>query len=114
MATDPVCGMTVDPKSAAGKHEYDGQTYYFCSQHCLTQFKIDPERFVKPLRWLISRRWKSPASDNDSIADPVCGMTVDPGSAAAKHEYNGTTYYFCSHHCAHKFAEDPEKWLNAK
>ena len=48
MATDPICGMTVDPKNAAGKHEYDGQTYYFCSQHCVTQFKKDPERFLKP------------------------------------------------------------------
>ncbi len=39
MATDPVCGMTVNPENAAGKHEYDGQTYHFCSQHCLTKFK---------------------------------------------------------------------------
>jgi Cu+-exporting ATPase len=31
MATDPICGMTVDPKGAAGKHEHNGQTYYFCS-----------------------------------------------------------------------------------
>jgi Cu+-exporting ATPase len=53
-------------------------------------------------------------SDNDLVVDPVCGMTVDPGSAAAKHEYNGKTYYFCSHHCALKFKEDPEKWLRAK
>lgn len=28
---DPVCGMTVDPATAAGKFDYEGQTYYFCS-----------------------------------------------------------------------------------
>ena len=28
-ATDPVCGMTVDPGSAAGKHEYNGQDLLF-------------------------------------------------------------------------------------
>ena len=45
---DPVCGMEVEPNTAAGKHEYDGQTYYFCSQDCLAKFKEDPEKFLKP------------------------------------------------------------------
>ena len=46
MATDPICGMTVDPRSAAGKHEHNGQTYYFCSQDCLAKFKEDPEKWL--------------------------------------------------------------------
>jgi Cu+-exporting ATPase len=46
MATDPICGMTVNPEAAAGKHDYNGQTYYFCSQHCLAKFKEDPEKFL--------------------------------------------------------------------
>lgn len=44
---DPVCGMTVDPKSAAGSLEYKGQTYYFCSAHCLNKFRQDPQSFMK-------------------------------------------------------------------
>src|SRR6266508_3823074 len=44
--TDPICGMQVEPSSAAEKYEYNGQTYYFCSQHCLAKFKEDPEKFV--------------------------------------------------------------------
>jgi YHS domain-containing protein len=28
---DPVCGMDIDPVTAAGTSEYKGQTYYFCS-----------------------------------------------------------------------------------
>jgi Cu+-exporting ATPase len=43
---DPVCGMTVDPDRAAGQHEYKGETYYFCSTHCLHKFREDPERFL--------------------------------------------------------------------
>ena len=43
---DPVCGMTVDPSSAAGSFEYNGQTYYFCSQHCLKKFSEDPARYL--------------------------------------------------------------------
>ena len=43
---DPVCGMTVDPKSAAGSIEHKGETYYFCSKHCLHKFSEDPQRFL--------------------------------------------------------------------
>jgi Cu+-exporting ATPase len=44
---DPICGMNVEPDRAAGSHVYNGQTYYFCSQHCLAKFKEDPEKFLK-------------------------------------------------------------------
>ena len=40
-ATDPVCGMTVDRDKAVTK-EFGGQTYYFCSNHCLHAFEADP------------------------------------------------------------------------
>src|ERR1700676_2103059 len=45
--------------------------------------------------------------------DPVCGMTVDPGKAAAKQEFRGNSYYFCSKRCAERFAKEPEKFLSA-
>ena len=44
---DPICGMEVEPGNAAGTHVRNGQTYYFCSQHCLAKFKEDPEKFLK-------------------------------------------------------------------
>jgi P-type Cu+ transporter len=43
---DPVCGMTVDPDSAAGSYEYEGSTYYFCNKSCLNRFRQSPESFV--------------------------------------------------------------------
>jgi Cu+-exporting ATPase len=46
MEIDPVCGMEVDPKSAAGSFEYLGTTYYFCSAGCLQDFQEDPDSFV--------------------------------------------------------------------
>ncbi len=45
--------------------------------------------------------------------DPVCGMVVDPHKAAAKQEFRGTTYYFCSKRCAERFAKEPERFLSA-
>jgi P-type Cu+ transporter len=43
---DPVCGMEVDPNTAAGSFEYKGTTHYFCSVGCLEDFKEDPEGYV--------------------------------------------------------------------
>ena len=43
--------------------------------------------------------------------DPVCKMQVDPETAAAKTEYKGKTYYFCSPGCKVDFEKDPEKYL---
>ena len=43
--------------------------------------------------------------------DPVCGMSVDPATAAATREYNGTTYYFCNPGCAAKFEQNPTQYL---
>jgi P-type Cu+ transporter len=111
MATDPICGMNVDPKNAAGKHEYDGQTYYFCSQHCMTQFKKDPERFVKPAAAAHAAAVEQSRGKIESVIDPVCGMNVDPPRAAGKHEHNGQTYHFCSQHCLTKFRQNPDKFL---
>jgi YHS domain-containing protein len=46
MAKDPVCGMQVNEQQAAGKSEYQGQTYYFCSASCKQQFDQNPERYT--------------------------------------------------------------------
>jgi Cu+-exporting ATPase len=42
--------------------------------------------------------------------DPVCGMTVDPGSPLHM-DYRGTTYYFCAPSCLSRFRAHPESYL---
>ncbi|MEJ7848233.1 MAG: heavy metal translocating P-type ATPase [Pyrinomonadaceae bacterium] len=44
---DPVCGMSVAPETAAGKYDFDGETYYFCSNGCLNKFKQNPPGFLE-------------------------------------------------------------------
>ncbi|HXJ40729.1 MAG TPA: YHS domain-containing protein [Bryobacteraceae bacterium] len=44
---DPVCGMQVDPKQAAGSSEHGGKTYYFCSGGCKAKFDKAPAQFTK-------------------------------------------------------------------
>src|SRR6185312_9382858 len=105
---DPVCGMKVDPAAAAGHYIYQGKTYYFCSISCLDTFKADPERFLKSApAGLISLGKKKPLPMMMSIepapaigeTDPVCGMTVQPATAAGSYEYRGKKYYFCVARC---------------
>lgn len=47
MVRDPVCGMAIQEVSAAGRSEYQGQTYYFCSVSCQKAFGREPEKYMK-------------------------------------------------------------------
>jgi len=47
MAKDPICGMEVDPKSAAGSSNYGDKTYYFCSPSCKAKFDKNPAKCAK-------------------------------------------------------------------
>ncbi len=49
----------------------------------------------------------------DEVVDPVCGMKVDPSSAAASAQHDGNTYYFCSEHCANSFRAEPRKYTSS-
>jgi Cu+-exporting ATPase len=123
MAIDPICGMTVDPATAAGRFEYKGQTYYFCATSCLDRFRADPEKALskasaplittplsptarKPLPMMMPA---APAAAG--ALDPVCGMTVQPETAAGSHVHAGKTYYFCATSCLTKFKNDPAYYL---
>ena len=82
---DPVCGMTVEPETAAGSFEYKGTNYYFCGVGCLNKFQNDPESFLTP---------KEEKSLPDGVeytcpmhpqilqigpgACPICGMALEP------------------------------------
>ena len=43
---DPVCGMTVAPETSAGKYDFEGEAYYFCSTGCMNKFKQNPASFL--------------------------------------------------------------------
>jgi len=43
--TDPVCGMRIDPSTAAASEESEYQTFYFCSQACHEAFMADPAAY---------------------------------------------------------------------
>jgi Cu+-exporting ATPase len=114
MATDPVCGMNVDPAKAAGSHNYQGKTYWFCSTHCLGAFKSDPGRYLggsgeggkhanhahgghihagparepAPPALAAATQWTCPMHPEvlrDAPGDcPLCGMALVPVGGAAE------------------------------
>jgi xanthine dehydrogenase accessory factor len=48
-ATDPVCGMTVDPLTATHKAVHQVQTYWFCSAGCEAAFRKETQRYLRPI-----------------------------------------------------------------
>lgn len=86
---DPVCGMNVDPKNAAGKSNYNEATYYFCSTHCKTKFNSNPESYLsdKKLEKTVIQEGANvkytcpmhPEVISDKLEDcPICGMALEP------------------------------------
>ena len=51
------------------------------------------------------------AMSETTVIDPVCGMSVDPATAAASAEHGGATYYFCAKGCQKAFLADPAQYL---
>lgn len=120
MAIDPICGMTVDPATAAGSHDHRGLSYYFCGLSCLERFKVDPERALQPratssakptTRRSLPMMQPAPVATDAAAIDPVCGMTVQPATAAGSYEYQEKTYHFCTTSCLSKFRIDPIHYL---
>jgi P-type Cu+ transporter len=99
--TDPVCGMTINPDTAAGKSNFGGSTYYFCNPSCKSKFDADPKRYVQP-----DAKREMPPQTTASQAEytcpmhpevrqngpgicPKCGMGLEPvsGTTSTKVEY---------------------------
>lgn len=84
--TDPVCKMLVAPETAAGKFDYKGEQYYFCSLGCRDRFAADPGKYLNPS--------PEPANSPQDVeytcpmhpeivqigpgSCPICGMALEP------------------------------------
>jgi cation transport ATPase/YHS domain-containing protein len=90
---DPVCGMSVDPKTTPHHAEHAGHTAYFCSAGCRTKFQADPERYMKP-----EGSSPEPSAAPGAIytcpmhpeirqvgpgSCPICGMALEPVTITA-------------------------------
>jgi Cu+-exporting ATPase len=100
--------MTVDPERAAGQVEYKGETYYFCSTHCVHKFREDPDRFlnksVSPqVTQIAPRRVEASQPTRDTAYTcpmhpevvrngpgfcPICGMALEPRTATLEDDDN--------------------------
>jgi Cu+-exporting ATPase len=89
---DPVCGMTTEDEKAYQKYEYKGNTYYFCSDHCLEKFKSDPGKYAQvsmapPMekaraeglaRTVYTCPMHPEVLQDNPGACPKCGMALEP------------------------------------
>ncbi|HKR67133.1 MAG TPA: copper-translocating P-type ATPase [Thermoanaerobaculia bacterium] len=84
---DPVCGMTVDPATAAGSSERDGVTYYFCSVSCKAKFDG-----AAPAPQKHAAEWTCPMHP-EVVRDapgscPICGMALEPRAVSLEDDDN--------------------------
>jgi Cu+-exporting ATPase len=94
-ATDPVCGMMVDPATAAASYSHQGQNYYFCCPSCQLKFKANPERYLhggqrephtEPA--VLGAVYICPMDpevrQDHPGACPKCGMALEPETASVE------------------------------
>lgn len=67
---DPVCWMTVDPQDCAGSAHHAGVEYFFCSTHCVEEFKKRPESYLTEF----AAQVKAPVPDASADAVYTCPM----------------------------------------
>ncbi len=109
---DPICEMKVNPETAAAKFEHEGETFYFCCQSCLKQFKEKIGAPTETANFTNIGRNKE-KSEVEEFIDPICGMTVTPETAAAKFEpESGEIVYFCAEGCKNKYVSNLENGDN--
>ena len=105
MKTDPVCGMSVNPETAKFQTSHDKHDYYFCSEHCLKKFKVEPEKYLTPQK-------EEPVAEGTIYTCPmhpqirqagpgncpICGMALEPevvtGEEGPSHELTDMTRRF--------------------
>ena len=92
---DPVCGMKVDPKTAAHRLEHEGQEFFFCSAGCKAKFEADPVRYLAHAEAQRAPAAPVPAGTiytcpmHPQIRQvgpgscPICGMALEPETVAA-------------------------------
>jgi uncharacterized membrane protein YraQ (UPF0718 family)/YHS domain-containing protein len=111
-AIDPVCGMQVRSSDAPAMTKYEGVMIHFCSDRCKDRFVANPKRFAggsAPSEGMnhdemsSSEHPKKSAGSPPEVTDPICGMSVDPATAAAHRVVGGNDFWFCSTDCATKF-----------
>jgi YHS domain-containing protein len=123
-AIDPVCGMQVRKESAPAQASVGHKHYYFCSDRCRERFEAQPEKYtsgtakmdhvdgmegMRGMDGMEGMEGTEGMSGHDghgaladSAVDPVCGMTVNPATAAAHRSYEGVDYWFCNPGCAER------------
>ena len=86
---DPVCGMTIDEKDAAGTSVYEGKTYYFCSPNCKEKFDKDPAAYAAKAGPEEKKPTGISQQQGKETVCPLCGRDLfpEPHTHAAKTEY---------------------------
>jgi Cu+-exporting ATPase len=85
---DPICGMTVDPATAAGTSRAGDRTFYFCSIGCKKKFNEGVTAKPAPAASLWTCPMHPEIVQGHPGNCPICGMALEPKIVSAQEEDN--------------------------
>ncbi|NYI41319.1 permease [Demequina lutea] len=117
-AKDPVCGMQVRTADAPAHSTHQGHDFYFCSDKCHDAFEAEPAKYTGGQSAHDTSEMTGHAETGPeasaTVRDPVCGMNIDPHTAAGHATHDDVDYWFCSDGCHQDFVADPARYLSSK
>jgi len=103
---DPVCGMSTNDELGFTPYKHDGQTYYFCSDHCRAKFEENPDKYLtakqnKPTEEDAKKKGTQytcpmhPEIIQDGPGScPKCGMALEPLIVSLDDDEDDSEYRF--------------------
>jgi Cu+-exporting ATPase len=92
-ATDPVCGMTVDPVASRHRFDFAGRTFHFCSARCREKFMAAPAGYLTaheapatpvPKGAIYTCPMHPQIRQVGPGSCPICGMGLEPVDVSAQ------------------------------
>ncbi|HWA83681.1 MAG TPA: hypothetical protein VG820_09620, partial [Fimbriimonadaceae bacterium] len=95
---DPVSGLRIDSKKAAGFSDYKAIRYYFANAGEKKRFDAKPTKYVTDVK-------------SEAYFCPLMRIALDSKDVGGFADYNGVRYYLCCESCTEKFKKNPKAYV---
>ncbi len=103
----PVMNINFEVAKNTQVIDYKGKSYFFCCDHCVADFKKNPDKFSEGL---LQPREPTSAEVGTMVTCQVMGTKFEVAKTTPVIDYKGKSYFFCCENCVQEFQKNPDKF----